>query len=178
MHTCVPSCMYTCVCLIVCTYLYVCMCVPNCMYTCVYDRDRETVELAPSELGCSSRTQTARPKLDRLSPQTSTQPGPGPAPCGPGGHTPLRPYHLEVRMDATRPHHPHPDASSPRCQRKPRLGGLKAGSRPAPCPCGPPFSHLSSEGDAHRAPRGWWYPHTPRAGGVGKGGEACLAQVR
>lgn len=79
-----------------CTYLYVCMCVPNCMYTrvdncvytCVHDRDREIVELAPSELGCSSTMQTARPKLDGLSPQTSTQPGPGPPNVGQVGTRP------------------------------------------------------------------------------------------
>ena len=57
-------------------------------------------------------------------------------------------------------------------------GVRRLGPAPTPCPCGPPFSHLSSEGDANSAPSGQWYPHTPRTGGVAEGGEACLAQVR
>lgn len=153
-HSLLTACIYVCTCL----YVYMCvpfayMCVPNCMYTCVHDRDREIVQLAPSQLGCSSRTHTAHPVLDGPQPPDQHPAGPRPRPmrarwahapaalspgCEDGCHPPQPPTH---RGPASR------DASSPRWQRKLAQGVRRLGPAPTPWPCGPPFSHLSSEGD-------------------------------
>lgn len=89
-HVCLIVCIHVCasvythvyliVCIHLCTYFYVYMCVPNCMYTCVYDRDREIVQLAPGQLGCSSRTHTARPVPDGPQPPDQYPAGPRPRP--------------------------------------------------------------------------------------------------
>ena len=83
----------------------------------------------------------ARPALAGPPPSPAQAP-----PHGPGGHAPLQPHHLGVRMDATRPSRRPTEAGHlllrrllPQVAEEAGPGGAKAGSHPTPWPFGPCF---------------------------------------